>query len=224
MSSGTLGAALAASMSNIKAIALSYGHFAVVPKAIQQKIDERNQRNAATTAKQTSSDPAQKTALQQEKKEHDSKTATLSNAPSSPRPAANSKPQAWKNVAPVAPQELVQIAHNLSIDIVERLYEEWDPTIGVYNVNVPLAWTIKEPQVYWTTTWRNKYPQLFKPVPIESDDSAAAHKEASQASANKAAQAPTPRTKIIFQPEISSMMTQGSDKDLAGTDTCESAS
>ncbi|CAO1637722.1 unnamed protein product [Parajaminaea phylloscopi] len=231
LSSGTLGAAQAASLSHVKAIALSYGHFAVVPKAIQQTIDERSaagptssggtSADAAAAQASSPTDTAQTKALRDEQREGDGSNRRAPSPPPKPAPSSSSKrPTGWKNVAPVAPAELVELAHGLSVDIVERLWEEWDPAVGVYNVNVPLAWTLRAPEVYVTTTWRNAYPQLFQPVPVtEPSEADAEARPKTGASPNQPAKARSPRTRIVFQPEISSMMTRGSDKDLAGTDT-----
>lgn len=187
MSSGTLGAAMAAALSDVRAIALSYGHFQVVPPAIQKQIDEKGLMVVP-------SDPAQKTGLEQEKKEKDEQQSLSSSS----APARKT----------VAPRELVQIAHELSVDIIERLYAEWDSSVAVYNVNVPLVWTLKDPQIYWTTIWQNRYPQLFKQS-----------QQQQQSSNYSPANAPTPQLKLSFQPEMSSMMTRGRDEDMVGTDT-----
>lgn len=200
LSSGTLGAALAASMSNVKAIALSYGHFSVVPATIQKTIDASPQASdAAAKAAKNQPDPAQKSALEEEKKNNKGKDA-----------------QGWKNVAPVAPRELVQIAHDLSVDIVERLYGSWEDGVGVYGINVPLAWTLKDPKVYWTVTWRNKYPQLFKAVPNDTNGDSG-----KPSSAHLPADAPEPQSRLVFQPEMSSMMAPPDVQ--VGTDACEYA-
>lgn len=129
LSSGTLGAALAASLSDVKSIALSYGHFKVVPPSIQKNIDASEQATNAAAAEASKPDPAQTSALKEE------------------RSRDEKAPQGWKNVAPVAPKDLVQIAHDLSVDIVERLVSNWEPDVGVYGINVPLAWTLKDPKV-----------------------------------------------------------------------------
>lgn len=192
MSSGTLGAAMAGALSKHKAIAVSYAHFSVVPKAIQDAID----------AKGLSSGPSQPTSDEGEETDP-------------PQPPAASSPSAWKHVVSVAPVELVQIAHNISIDLVERLVREWEPCVGVYSINVPLAWTLKDPQVFWTAVWKNSYPKLFKLMePQESGQGQAA-------ATHIPASAPKPKTNLVFAPEMSSMMARGSEESFVGTDACE---
>ncbi|CAO1614162.1 unnamed protein product [Sympodiomycopsis kandeliae] len=169
LSSGTLGAALSASLSNVKSIALSYGHFATVPGSVQKSID--------------ASEIALKASQAYVSKEEDQKT--------------------------VAPRELVEVAHQLSVDIVERLYEKWESNVGTYGINVPLAWTLKDPKIYWTTTWRNSYPQLFKPVSQDKKGAPTTHLPS---------HAPQPESHLTFSPEMTSMMAPQDDS-IIGTDT-----
>lgn len=194
---------MSGALSNVKAIAVSYGHFSVVPKVVQQRIDEHGwQPSASASAKST---PAASTSKEDEE-------------PQPPVPSSSSSsssPPGWKHVMSVAPAELVQLAHNLSINLVERLVSEWDASVGVYNINVPLVWTLRDPQIYWTSIWRNSYPQLFKIAAARSED------EKEGASTHVPAEAPAPRTRMVFAPEMSSMMTKPSGDGFEGTDSCE---
>jgi len=121
LSSGTIGAALAGSLSGVKAISLSYGHFQVLTdemKAAKEKYKSSTETSSSS---------------------NDSTTA--------PTPTTS---------------EVVTIAHKLSCRIIEKLYKEWENGVGVYTVNVPLSYILKEEVVYWTTVWSNGYGQLFK--------------------------------------------------------------
>lgn len=70
-----------------------------------------------------------------------------------------SKPKDPAMVAPNASVELVQMAHELSVRIIERLWQDWpkEQGVGAYSINIPLAWTLKEPKVFWTRIWQNRY-------------------------------------------------------------------
>lgn len=105
LSSGTLGAALAGALSGVKSIAVSYGHFQQLPAAIQNAIEEQNRSMG-------DADPAQSAALEEEENQGSAQVS---------------------HPAPSAPAQLVALAHRLTVDIIERLYANWEDSIGVYG-------------------------------------------------------------------------------------------
>ncbi|WFD29684.1 hypothetical protein MSPP1_000695 [Malassezia sp. CBS 17886] len=96
VSSGTLGAALAGSLCDVRSVAISYGHFATNPPTLEPgpgraKLDEDEAAEAAALACQH------------------------------------------------------------SVTILQQLWDQWDRDADVqaYSINVPLAETLREPQVRW---------------------------------------------------------------------------
>ena len=121
LSSGTIGAALAASLSGTKAISLSYGHFQFPTKEMKEAAARYEEQNGA------------------------------------PKP-----PDRFTTEAPSAPVEVVNLAHKLSCRVIDKLYRDWEEGVGVYSVNVPLSYILRDEIVFWTSVWGNKYGQLFK--------------------------------------------------------------
>jgi hypothetical protein len=70
------------------------------------------------------------------------------------------------------PPRAVELAHDVSVDVCERLWRDWGyedaektRPVQVYSVNVPLVEEDLEAgkrKVVWTTMWRSTYGQLFK--------------------------------------------------------------
>jgi tubulin---tyrosine ligase len=191
LGSGTVGAALAASLSQVKAISLSYGHFAILPK----KLKEAEARLAP--------------ALQNE---------------SSSKSLDADKDQQRPRFSPVAAPQVVSAAHKLSASLIKRLWDQWEPEVGVYTINLPLAWTILEPKVCWTTMWLGKHGRLYdlhdpsKPSPWVP---AGTKSDLSEEDGPKHVPdfAPQPHMKLRFAPDMQAML---APRDLPeGTDICE---
>ena len=131
VSSGTLGAALAGSLCNIRSIALSFCHFMKDPPTLEK------QSLASTLS-----------------------TKTKSSVVSLPAP-------------PLSPDAFAAMSHlacKYSVDICQQLLDAWDSDIHVqsYSMNVPIAETLKRPQVYWTRIWPSRHVQLY-PQPSDPD-------------------------------------------------------
>ena len=73
------------------------------------------------------------------------------------------------------PEETIDLAHEVSVDLVKRLWDNWGyeddqgTPVQVYSVNVPLVadkLRADKRKIYWTTMRRNSYGQLFKPTKL----------------------------------------------------------
>jgi tubulin--tyrosine ligase len=167
LSSGTVGAALSASLSGVKAISLSYGHFQVLTEEMK-----------AAEAKYKGS-------------------------------KAEGSPRDSRTPPPSADSELVDFAHKLSCRIISKLYSEWEDGVGVYSINVPLTFILKEEVIYWSSVWGNGYTQLFKTV--EQQDKGNDEKRIYLPPS-----APKPVQQLHFKPNVNSLLspdsaTEGSD-------------
>jgi tubulin--tyrosine ligase len=70
------------------------------------------------------------------------------------------------------PPRAFELAHDVSVDVCERLWRNWgyeddskSKPVQVYSVNVPLVeedLEKDERKVVWTTMWRSTYGSLFK--------------------------------------------------------------
>lgn len=179
---------MSGAMSGCKSIAISYGHFAKIPADIKRTLQEIDSRAASSqSGSSKEGDPAQVSALNKEEAKNSSQQGSTTTV----------TPE--KDVVPSAPKELCQLAHDLSVDIIERLYREWEEEVDVYTINVPLCWTLRQPQIYHTRMWVNSYPRLFAPVAAFSSSS-------SKKSRHLPPSAPEPQTKLSFQPEMAGMM------------------
>ncbi|PWN36882.1 sure-like protein [Meira miltonrushii] len=170
--SGTIGAAQAASLSGIPAVAISYAHFHQPNKMVEE---------AEAKAKLN-------TNLQPSKK--------LGDLPQS------------------APLEVVERAHEISCQLIEKLYKNWESNVGVYSINVPLTFNLldkdKQTQVYWTKTWDSKFGQLFQ---VEEE-------ETSQPAGEdfKPSSAPLPKSSFKFAPNMAAMLQPKRDQQSSETD------
>ncbi|KAE8258420.1 hypothetical protein A4X13_0g1702 [Tilletia indica] len=99
--------------------------------------------------------------------------------------------------SPPAPEHIEQLATNLTVDIVKRLWEQWDEGVQCYSVNVPLSWTLEEPKIYWTRMWENKYPKLFKQVSVD---------EVKEAATSSSSKRPQPAMHLTFAPPMGTML------------------
>lgn len=156
LSSGTLGAALAASLAGVRSIAISYGHFALNPPTLADR----------SRAKGPGIDPVQL-------------------------------------------KELGAKANALAVELVQKLWSNWDneSDVGCYSINVPLAETILQPEVVWTRIWENRYGPLFALQAAASYGTAPAPLPAT---------APTPQHSLHFAPNMGSLL--GPKKLTPGTD------
>jgi hypothetical protein len=92
-----------------------------VPEAIQGRIDEMKtrgildgmglQEGKASAGSGSGGDPAQQSALE----------------------AEGGKKRKARDVAPSASRELAGVANELTVQIVERLYSQWEDGVGVYG-------------------------------------------------------------------------------------------
>ncbi|KDN52269.1 sure-like protein [Tilletiaria anomala UBC 951] len=183
LASGTVGAALAASLAKIKAISLSYGHFATLPGKFKEA--QKKYAPSAPRALSTASTPAGTT---------DGKL--VQNGPL---------------MTYEAPKSLVKEAHDLAVKIIRRLWDEWEPEVGVYTVNIPIAWTIKEPRVVWTTMWRGEHGRLYmveKEHTTESDNLPAGATDLTKRDvpAHVPSSAPQPQRRLRFGPDMQAML------------------
>lgn len=216
LGSGTVGAAMAAALSGVRAISLSYGHFAQPTE--KMKSDEAKAEESARQESKATTGTVAADAQEDRKAGIDQQGAE----------GGSTSRRKFSLMAPSAPRDVVKIAHSISVRIVDRLWREWDDNVGVYAVNVPLCWTLREEKVYWTTMWQSKYGQLFQPQQASGKAAVAAAATPSAASditASSAAHqhlpawAPAPEVQFRFSPNMASML---APKDLAvGTDTCE---
>ena len=203
LGSGTVGAALAASLTGVRAISVSYGLFANPPehfKEFERKYASKDDGNRPNAVPASSDAPSQQTDSQ----------------------SRSGSPQVVPFVTPTAPPEIVRDAHQLSVKIIKRLWDEWESEVGVYSINIPIAWTLKEPRVFWTKMWRGKHGRLFKedqrkeadPLAVTSDLTNAHRVE------HVPPTAPTATKRLRFQPHMQAML---APKQLPeGTDICES--
>ncbi|PWN93085.1 sure-like protein [Acaromyces ingoldii] len=219
LGSGTVGAAMAAALSGVRAISLSYGHFAQ-PTEQMKAAAAREEKAGVGVGVGVGVGPAagdkkEEAQQEQEKKQEQGGAGE-----------ATKRRRKASYTAPSAPREVVQLAHDLSVRIIERLWREWDDNVGVYAVNVPLCWMLRDEKVYWTTMWKSKYGQLFQPTagaPAAAAVAAATTSATSDITATPAshqpvpASAPTPAVQFRFSPNMASML---APKDLTvGTDT-----
>ncbi|KAK0550162.1 hypothetical protein OC846_003787 [Tilletia horrida] len=174
LSSGTLGAALSGALSGVKSIAVSYGHFA------------------------GDSGPKRPTFPS---------TATPGNSTDAAAAAAEVKtdPNAGHVVqSPPAPEHVEQLATNLTVKIIRRLWDQWEEGVQCYSVNVPLSWTLEDPKIYWTRVWENSYPKLFRPVPLEEVRENPSRTVVSQDKDNTSR--PQPALHLTFAPPMGTML------------------
>ncbi|KAN0063752.1 hypothetical protein ACQY0O_003802 [Thecaphora frezii] len=164
LSSGTLGAAQTASLSGVRSIAVSYGHFMTNPPTLKDRGEARG-------------------------------------------PGLEAE-------ALVAVRD---VAHKLTVQILQRLWAGWESEkdVGCYSINLPLAETLREPQVFWTRIWENRYGPLFA-ASAESPAAVAAAVGSAGSDASGAggvmpppylpATAPPPRHAIHFAPQMGSLL------------------
>ncbi|EPQ27116.1 uncharacterized protein PFL1_05398 [Pseudozyma flocculosa PF-1] len=159
LSSGTLGAAQAASLSGVRSIAVSYGHFMTNPPTLQDRGEAKG-------------------------------------------PGLGPEPLA----------AIRDVAHKLTVRILQRLWADWagEKEVGCYSINVPLAETLRAPDVFWTRIWENRYGPLFASSSIGS----AAQAKGGEGEGGSAppppaylpASAPVPQHSIHFAPQMSSLL------------------
>ncbi len=200
LGSGTVGAALAASLAKVKAISLSYGHFAVLPR----KLKEAESRLAPAPPPKPANEAGDKLDASEQVGKKDVPLV---------RPG-------------VAAPQVIQTAHELSVSLIEKLWNEWEPEVGVYTINVPLAWTLLEPKICWTTTWQGRHGRLYDLHKEGESDSFFAAPKSAGSDLNKdddshhikhvPSFAPEPQLRLKFSPDIQAML---APKDLPeGTD------
>lgn len=194
--SGTIGAAQAASLSGIPAIAISYAHF-----------HQPNQMVEEAEAKRNENDPS----------------------------SSSSKSKKFGDLPSSAPFEVVERAHQLSCQLIEKLYADWESNVGVYSINVPLTYNLldqdRKMQVYWTRTWDSKFGQLFQATdedpqpagegPLNSSPgfSTGTSEDGEQKKKDyKPSSAPMPKSSFKFAPNMAAMLQPKKDQQSTETD------
>ncbi|KAK0534290.1 hypothetical protein OC834_001441 [Tilletia horrida] len=180
LSSGTLGAALSGSLAGVKSIAVSYGHFAG---------NSGPQRPAFPPPTSSSSS-----------------SSTSTTNPANTTEPVQTDPSAGHIVrSPPAPEHVEQLATDLTVRIVQRLWDEWEDGVQCYSVNVPLSWTLEEPKIYWTRMWENLYPRLFKQVTADELATAEARGQPIVRSERDSTR-PQPKLHLTFAPPMGCML------------------
>lgn len=192
--SGTIGAAQAASLSGVPAIAISYAHFHQPNKMVE---------------------------------EAEAKAKLI---------ASTQPPKKLGELPQSAPIEVVERAHQLSCQLIEKLFKNWESNVGVYSINVPLTFNLldkdKQTQVYWTKTWDSKFGQLFQ-VEEERSNTAAgegplnsspgfstgnAEESGEKKKEFKPSSAPLPKSSYKFAPNMAAMLQPKKDQQSSETD------
>jgi len=63
------------------------------------------------------------------------------------------------------PQDKVEIAHKIAVNLVEKLYNNWpkNDQVGLFSINIPLVASLTESStVKWTSLHVGRYGRLFK--------------------------------------------------------------
>jgi tubulin---tyrosine ligase len=191
--SGTIGAAQAASLSGVPAIAISYAHFHQPNKMVEEAEVKRSAK------------------VQQQIKK-------------------------FGDLPQSAPLEVVERAHQLSCQLIEKLYKNWESNVGVYSINVPLTYNLldqdKQTQVYWTKTWDSKFGQLFQAEEEESNQAGQgplnsspgfstggnAEESGQKKKEFKPSSAPLPKSSFKFAPNMAAMLQPKRDQQSMETD------
>ncbi|PWN45885.1 sure-like protein [Ceraceosorus guamensis] len=109
-----------------------------------------------------------------------------------------------------------KLAHHAACRIVERLSSTWEPNVGVYAVNLPLGWTLREPTAVYTTMWDSIYGQLYQP--FKAQPTAQSDLPSTSSSAHTPSHAPAPASKVHFSPVMTSLLNPPLEALPEGTD------
>jgi len=186
LSSGTLGAALSGALAGVKSIAISYGHF---QGDSGPKLPSKSAFQGAADANSAVGGSS-------------SSSAATANPANTTEPVKTDADAGHIVKSPPPPEHIEQLATNLTVRIVKRLWEEWEDGVQCYSLNVPLAWTLQEPTIYWTKMWENQYPRLFKQISAEEVEANPSKKVLSEHDGAR----PTPSTYLTFAPPMGCML------------------
>jgi len=75
--------------------------------------------------------------------------------------------------------EIIAAASNLSMRLIEKLYNEWPEDVHLYSINVPLREGVADTKIVYTDMLQNswKHGSSFEEVPVEDDDDDPAERE-----------------------------------------------
>ncbi|CEH12934.1 Predicted tubulin-tyrosine ligase [Ceraceosorus bombacis] len=113
-------------------------------------------------------------------------------------------------------QSISKLAHHAACRIVKRLSSNWEPNVGVYAVNLPLGWTLREPTAVYTTMWDSVYGQLYQP--LKAQPTAQSDLPSTSSSAHTPSHAPAPASKVHFSPVMTSLLNPPLEALPEGTD------
>lgn len=127
----------------------------------------------------------------------------------------------WGYLPPSAPPDVVQRAHQITSEILNKLWQRWEDEVGVYTINVPLSHLLMDDdklRIYWTKTWDSRFGPLYTldttghemlndKTETPSSSSVSRHR-------HKPSYAPLPKVALRFAPNMQHMMQPSSEQSL----------